>query len=394
MTESGGFDRYGGDLRYPREATGFFRTEKSEDGWRLVTPDGHPFFIVGIAHVDDSALKYAESIDVYRQRYGSRASWISDCVVASLRDWGFNALAWTKQWVSPQMRHSPEWTPDEYRGSGFPYVPHIDFLSFERWNQQAVYKDVFGAEFEDWCDYQARYWCAPLADDPNLVGYAYTARPHWDVARFREVTPSLEGLDDHEALGRVVRRYYQVTHDAIRRYDRDHLIFGDLVEGADTLPTGPSEPPPVVFTEMGDYVDVLSVNWYHPFDIMRESLDAWQRLCDKPVFLSDSAFVAPNDLLTREDPLFEGGWEKLRVQDEQERGAAYVEMVEKAYASGYVVGWGWCSFMQNKVRKYGLKDRFDEPYECTEIMREFNDDLYVNLDAAAQRTSRPEGAAR
>ncbi|GAB6987643.1 hypothetical protein [Nocardioides pyridinolyticus] len=74
MSEPGGFDRYGGDLRYPREATGFFRTEKSDDGWRLVTPEGHPFFIVGIAHVDDSVLKYAESIDVYRQRYGSRAT--------------------------------------------------------------------------------------------------------------------------------------------------------------------------------------------------------------------------------------------------------------------------------------------------------------------------------
>lgn len=381
------FDSYGGDARVQLAATGFFRTSRENGAWQLVTPEGHPFFLVGIAHVDDSALKYPEGLDIYRERYGSRDRWISDCVVSSLRDWGFNALAWTKQWVSPQMRHSPEWTPQEYRDCGLPYIPHIDFLSIERWNAQSVFKNVFGPDFQDWCDYQARYWCAALADDANLIGYAYTARPHWDVSLFRRVTPEVDGLSDDEALRSIVRKYYQVTHDAIRRYDSSHLIFGDLIEGADTLPTGPAEPPPVVFTEMGDYVDVVSVNWYHPFDIMRESLDAWQALCDKPVFLSDSAFVAPNDLLSRADPLFEGGWEKLRVQDEAERGDAYVEMIKKAADSGYVVGWGWCSFMQNRVRKYGLKDRFDEPYECTDIMRSFNARLYENLESGAAARS-------
>jgi len=377
-------DGYGGYSEHQFDATGFFYTCQSGDRWWLVDPEGHPFFIVGIAHVDDTALKYDETLAIYQKSYGTREKWISDCVVKSLRDWGFNTLAWTKQWVTPEMRHSPEWTPEEYRHSGLPYIPHIDFLSIERWNQQSVYKDVFSKEFEDWCDYQARYWCASLADDPNLIGYAYTARPHWDAAKFSEVIPWDPAVEDDEAyVRRIIARYYKVTHDAIRRYDKNHLIFGDLVEGADTLPTGPSEPPRAVFEEMGKYVDVLSVNWYHPFDVLRETVEAWHEISGKPVFLSDSAFVAPNDLLSVTEPLFEGGWEKLRVQDEQERGEAYVETIKKAADSGFVVGWGWCSFMQNRIRRYGLKDRFDQPYACTEIMREFNANLYENLGLAA-----------
>lgn len=377
-------DEYGGYLGGQFAATGFFRVTKEDGRWWLVDPDGHPFFIVGIAHVDDSALKYDESLPVYRNRYGgSRERWIHDGVVAPLREWGFNAFAWTKQWVTPLMRHSPEWTPEEYRASGLSYIPHIDFLSIERWNQQSVYKDVFSEEFEQWCDYQARFWCASLANDPKLIGYAYTARPHWDARRFAASMGREESIGSPEEerafVSHIIGRYYQVTHDAIRRYDKNHLIFGDLVEGSDCLPVGPLAPPDAVFTEMRHYVDVLSVNWYHPFEIMRESVEEWQRLCDKPVFLSDSAFVAPNDLLSAEEELFDGGWEKLRVRTERERGEAYVDTIRQQAMTDYVVGWGWCSFLQNRIRRYGLKDRFDEPYECTQIMAEFNRHLYTNL---------------
>lgn len=42
-------DRYGGLLEGPNfRATGFFRTERSDDRWWLVTPDGHGFFSLGI----------------------------------------------------------------------------------------------------------------------------------------------------------------------------------------------------------------------------------------------------------------------------------------------------------------------------------------------------------
>lgn len=42
-------DRFGGWLRGPSfEATGFFRTEKHQGRWFLVTPEGHPFYSLGV----------------------------------------------------------------------------------------------------------------------------------------------------------------------------------------------------------------------------------------------------------------------------------------------------------------------------------------------------------
>ena len=141
MTESK--DRYGGFAGVSLEATGFFRLEGGGRKWRLVDPEGHPFFIVGINHVDDASLKYDENIHIWRERYGSREKWIRDCVVKSLKEWGFNALAWTKERVTIEFRHSPEWTPEEFRVAEMPYIPHLDFASMESWNYQGFYPDVF-----------------------------------------------------------------------------------------------------------------------------------------------------------------------------------------------------------------------------------------------------------
>jgi hypothetical protein len=41
-------DRYGGRLDVQARATGWFHTQKLDGRWRLVTPDGHPFFSLGV----------------------------------------------------------------------------------------------------------------------------------------------------------------------------------------------------------------------------------------------------------------------------------------------------------------------------------------------------------
>ncbi|MET1080929.1 MAG: beta-galactosidase [Pseudomonas sp.] len=49
LAEPNQLDPYGGWLQGPSfEAKGFFRTEKKDGRWFLVTPDGHPFFSLGV----------------------------------------------------------------------------------------------------------------------------------------------------------------------------------------------------------------------------------------------------------------------------------------------------------------------------------------------------------
>jgi hypothetical protein len=57
-------DRYGGRLDVRGQATGWFHTQKLGDRWRLVTPEGHAFFSLGVnAVAADGGRSYVEGRD-------------------------------------------------------------------------------------------------------------------------------------------------------------------------------------------------------------------------------------------------------------------------------------------------------------------------------------------
>ncbi|MFJ3482037.1 beta-galactosidase [Pseudomonas sp. NPDC090202] len=62
LKERPAHDRYGGLIKGPAfEAKGFFRTEKRNERWYLVTPDGHPFYSLGVnAIAADDSQTYIE----------------------------------------------------------------------------------------------------------------------------------------------------------------------------------------------------------------------------------------------------------------------------------------------------------------------------------------------
>ena len=76
-----------------------------------------------------------------------------------------------------------------------------------------------------------------LRDDPKLIGYFYCDCPQWvhtsPATKWRGslVDPDLLASDaGRRELSAIAERYYQVTHDSIRRYDPNHLILGDRWE--------------------------------------------------------------------------------------------------------------------------------------------------------------------
>ncbi|MDE1186887.1 MAG: beta-galactosidase [Pantoea sp.] len=62
LKERPAHDKYGGLLKGPSfEAKGFFHTEKRDDRWYLVTPEGHPFYSLGVnAIAADDSQTYVE----------------------------------------------------------------------------------------------------------------------------------------------------------------------------------------------------------------------------------------------------------------------------------------------------------------------------------------------
>ena len=361
---------YGGTTAVRAKATDYFRMEKVNDRWWFVTPEGNGFLSVGINHLDLAALKHPDNVHIFRERYGAQDDcYIKEGIAAPLRDWGFNTIGWTQElvggvWMKPNsiLRHSHEWSQRQFLVAGLPYVYNLKFADIEGFNTYVNYPDVFDSEFEEWADYVARSVCFDMAEDRLLLGYADVPVPAITTDKPGSWAEGLD-LDDAEDLAklqRIVRQYFQVTTDAIRRYDRNHLIFGPRFGRPDEMPDW-------LLKLAGEYFDVLQMNRYVTPEQVRTDLARWHELTGKPVLISDMLYLAPTKLLKV------GKKADCYVPDQKARGEAYRRFAEAAFAEPYVVGVHWCAFIENRSRKSGVKNYLDEPYEeCVSRMRDFN----------------------
>jgi hypothetical protein len=96
-------DQFGGlkALSSSKGGTGFFRVEKfgpeKSGRWMLVTPEGHGFWLLGVALVSSATPGRDASGKTYwdyaAAKYGDSSTWASQ-EKKRLLEWGFNALAW------------------------------------------------------------------------------------------------------------------------------------------------------------------------------------------------------------------------------------------------------------------------------------------------------------
>ena len=364
---STGLSQFGGCRDIRLQATGFFRLEAAAGRWWLVDPEGCAFLSIGVNHVESSALKHPDNVHIWRARYGSEKRWLQEGVARRLREWGFNTIGWTQEVITSDFRHSPVWEVEQYQWADMPYCHMLPFTSIATYEPWPIYPDVFSAEFEQWVDYVARSYCVDMADDPKLIGYFYSDCPAWQDHERAASWASGLNLSTSEGvrtMSRIATRYYELLHEAIRRYDKNHLILGDRYDGKLGIPDW-------LLEAMLPTVDVLSVQYYAPWEDMTQDLARWHKLCAKPVLLADSAFLAPTELLSVSERA------RMYVPNQSARGDAYRRFATQAYAQPYIVGWHWCAFIENRARRSGIVDYRDEPYrDLVTRMRDTNAQMY------------------
>ena len=87
--------------RLNKISKGFFAVDIRKDHWWLITPDGEPFFTIGLNHIDPASLRYPENIHIWRDKYqGSTMKWLRDSVAKNLKEWGFNTVGWEQEVTS------------------------------------------------------------------------------------------------------------------------------------------------------------------------------------------------------------------------------------------------------------------------------------------------------
>ena len=338
------------------DAKGFFTLGQVDGHWLLITPDGKPFFTLGLNHIDPATLRYPENIHLWRDKYdGSTLSWIKESVAPNLKAWGFNTVGWVQEVTVPKWQHSRPFTVDEYRALDMPYCHLLPFLESHQWEKHTVHYDFRSSDWKEWCDYVARSHCSELSEDPNLIGYFYSDCPVWVHQRPENEwrgpifdPERLKSEAGRKELKDLAHQYYKTTHDVIRRYDQHHLIFGDRYEANAPLPME-------VVNAAIPYVDVLS---FQDFNNPVKHLEEWHKKTGKPVLLADAAGVRV----------------KATGFFKSNNGPWYAETLEALQQNPGCIGFHLCgAYQRNKARKRGLLDEMENPdEEHVRIMTEAN----------------------
>lgn len=378
-------DFYGGDRDRTFDATGYFRVEQTDKRWWIVDPDGNAFITVGRNHAEESNLKYPHNVEIWKEKYGSRERWIRDGLVKDLKDWGFNTIGWTGEYISGDwgvaldwfgdpidLGHSHGWAAADYAVANMPYCLQLRLAAIEDWNGHPAFPDVYSEDFDKYCDFLARSICSDHADSKNLVGYFLVDIPAWLPHAGGRDFPQLEGLGEKERdekLFDIATKYYATIAKHIRAYDSNHLILGDRFNGNKGIP----EP---VLEAMKPFVDVLSIQYFTGADSdshrqMKEDFARWHEASGKPVINADlgnwtSTELNPNRVSD--------------IETQAGRGSDYVGAVGELLSEPWFIGWHWCAYVENTARGWGIKDPWDEPYEdFVNPVRDFNRGVYERL---------------
>jgi len=327
-------------------ATGFFRTGKRKDRLCLFDPDGGPFFSIGMNHIDSAALR---SDETWEREFGNDTERWLRFVHEDLVSWGFNSVGWTQEYVvinSQHQRHSRSFTPEEYRQLDLPYGHLLPFIESHQWEIETRLPKIDSKEFAEWCDYVARDQCSRLREDKNLIGYFYTDCPVWvhtrKVNEWRGAifdANELKTESGRRELSRLATHYYRTLHDAIRRYDPNHLIFGDRYEARAPLPEE-------VVKAALPFVDVLSFQCFAPPAEIESTLTRWADFSGKPVLLADAVHWAKP---------FTPVWPP--PEDRAHDTAAYTETLNRLLDIPSCVGYHLCgAYLKNNARRYGFRN--------------------------------------
>lgn len=179
-----------------------------------------------------------------------------------------------------------------------------------------------------------------------------------------------ETRDNVAFLQACVEKYYQTALAAIRKYDSNHLFFGDKINAnTDSLDT--------VLPITSKYTDLIFYQMYARYEVQHPGLERWSQQTDKPFINGDSAFTTTTDTMPRPyGPV---------ADDLGQRAEWTAEFFIRAFSRPDFVGWHYCGLIdapnlvpRKKLRQHsGLLDGFGNAYpELERVLKECESNMY------------------
>lgn len=352
------FSKYGGDKSKKYQATGFFRTEKINDRWWIIDPDGYRTLHLAFntIHLGKSGTK-----DSYKQKFGSKEMWMGK-TAEQFRTLHFNgAGSWS------DTKAIIEYNKDAKQPLA--YTINLSLMSGYGKQRGGTYQKpghtgyeggvifVFDPEFPTYADEAAKQVTA-YKDDPNLLGYFSDNEMPLDLEslenylKLPEDNPGFiaakkwldskgiskeEITDKHreEFLGVVADKYFSIAAKAIKKYDPNHLYLGSRFYG-------PGKNIAELFKAAGKYVDVISVNYYGAWTPSEELMNNWAAWSGKPFIITEYYVKAEDSGLTNTSG---AGWS---VRTQEDRGHWYQNWALALMQNKNCLGWHWHRYMDNE----------------------------------------------
>ena len=331
-------------------------------------------------------------------------AWAQD-VTLRLKKWGFNTVS---AWSSEAL----------YRTGDFFHTRVIWFGGIRK-KVDLRLVDVFSPEYVAAIDATAKKEVRPHATNDQLIGYFINNELPWYgehgwftsslislLSRYMELPRHAPGKlrlvqflretygDDFSALSRdwvvktssfeellretslqpnakvcqkyiaewagvVADRYYSLCRNAIRRYDKHHLILGSRFNFRAHAS---------VMKACGKYCDVISINQYQKdgrFDA--KTIGAVYALTQRPVMITEFSWRAEEN----SSGCANRYGADVTVSTQADRAAACKRFCTAAVSLPYVLGYDWFQYadqppsgrFDGEDSNYGLLDIYDQPYE-------------------------------
>jgi hypothetical protein len=364
--------KYGGFLDARTRATGFFRVEKIDDRWWFVDPEGYLFFSAGVtcmrnrcdlARVQGREYIYKElpSNEIMATARRGGASATQTPVNPSFYTWNLHRRFgpdWFEKWIDHTILRMESWGLNTIanwsdaslaQSARMPYVANISGWGIAP-NTMGL-PDVYVQDYAALVDAAAARQCAPLKDDPYLLGYFIGNEQPWpgreqELARVilaGEDIPMKAALQKYLAVGDTPERrkafiyetyteFLKIVNAAVKRHDPNHLNLGIRYGG-----TVPAE---LARASMG--FDVFSINVYG-YDATEKVKNVYD-ITGLPVIIGEYHFGTAGRGLSP--------W-LAQVSNLEERGAGYRYYVENAAAHPALIGTHWFQWIDQPATGRG-----------------------------------------
>lgn len=388
--------KFGGRCDKEYNATGFFRTEKIDGRWWIIDPCGHPYY-----DRSPACVEYDDTNAATIEKFGKNTQKWLDYSINILREHGFTGMGcWSSDTIN--MNSVGEKIPYAYKLNANTYFGEVKKKYPDtKLNTNEIFP-VFDREYEEFCD-EIYKDLAALKDDPYLIGYftaneiplggnsginaldkylaldptdpgcvqSYDAAWKW----FREKcgedadVSMLNNEIREEFRGYVFGKFNEVSAKYIKKYDPNHLTIGTRMHSAAVE----SKP---VWQECAKYLDIISVNVYHKWDIYK-NWRMFEELADHPFIVTE--YYAKTD----ESGNLNLGGAGFTVSSLRDKGLFYQTFGYGMLYNRNCVGTQWFTFRTDTTdgTDSGFVSYDYTPYpESSELIKEFNNNIYGLID--------------